>query len=177
LGRRRRRPTEVEPPAPRRWRRGAQPPTPTGTTIGRCGISRLARKSRACLPPPPITPPRGSAAPPCIRRSDNCGVNPARAHRTAGHRCCSTRAPTSVWTSRGRSAAVPVAPGGGGCAGGGGKRWTMLRRIERARNGPKNSDRGLTISSDASKDLTEDEELLLDRHRRFSRGVNGPSFG
>ena len=45
----------------------------------------------------------------------------------------------------------------------------MLRRIERAKNGPKNSDRGLTISSDASKDLTEDEELLLDRHRRFSR--------
>ena len=36
---------------------------------------------------------------------------------------------------------------------------------------------GLTISSDASKDLTEDEESLLDRHRRFSRGVNGPSFG
>jgi hypothetical protein len=36
-------------------------------------------------------------------------------------------------------------------------------------NGPKNSDRGLTISSDASKDLTEDEELLLNRYRRFSR--------
>ena len=36
-------------------------------------------------------------------------------------------------------------------------------------NGPQNSNRGLTISSDASKDLTKDEELLLDRYRRFLR--------
>ena len=32
---------------------------------------------------------------------------------------------------------------------------------------------GLTISSDASKDLTEDDESLLDRHRRFSRDRHG----
>ena len=63
-----------------------------------------------------------------------------------------------------RSRAAAVAP-----AAAKGRRWTMRRIRTGKKNGPKNSDGGLTINGDASKDLTEDEELLLDRHRRFSR--------
>ena len=73
------------------------------------------------------------------------GGNTPGARARRGRRCRS-RAPT-VCLDVARAGALPRSPSLPAAAvapaEGGEKRWTMRRRIERAKNGPKNSDRGV----------------------------------